>query len=295
MKTLTCFLTIFIFTTLLFAAEMEKEFKTTAGKELQVNLIHGGSITVEGWNENVVKVNARSGGRELDEDDVKMREHSGGVSISISPLNSDRGLELVIKVPQQYNLDLETMGGSISVTNVQGVIEGKTMGGSLFFDRLKGELQFTTMGGTVDMRDSEVDGNVKTMGGDIDFINVTGGIKSNTMGGDITMRNSQSGEKGKPSEVDISTMGGDILVDEAMQGVNAHTMGGEITIRKAGKYAKVKTMGGEIDIKEIDGRVEATTMGGDINVVMTGNPDKGERDVSLSSMGGSIDLTLPAG
>ncbi|MCD4693635.1 MAG: DUF4097 domain-containing protein, partial [Calditrichales bacterium] len=65
--------------------------------------------------------------------------------------------------------------------------------------------------------------------------------------------------------------------------------------KKAKKFIKAKTMGGDIQIDEIDGWVKATTMGGEITVVMTGDPDKGKRDVDISSMGGDIELTLPEG
>ena len=54
-------------------------------------------------------------------------------------------------------------------------------------------------------------------------------------------------------------------------------------------------MGGSISIDKIDGWVKATTMGGDVKVVMTGDPSQGKRDVEISSMGGDIRLTVPAG
>jgi len=54
-------------------------------------------------------------------------------------------------------------------------------------------------------------------------------------------------------------------------------------------------MGGEIKIDEIDGGVKATTMGGDVEVNMVGDPNEYDRDVVLSSMGGDIILTVPAG
>jgi DUF4097 and DUF4098 domain-containing protein YvlB len=90
-------------------------------------------------------------------------------------------------------------------------------------------------------------------------------------------------------------MGGEIEVDDAPGGADVSTMGGEIRIRSARKYIKAKTMGGEIKIDEIDGGVKATTMGGDVEVNMVGDPDKYDRDVVLSSMGGDIILTVPAG
>ncbi len=294
MKTLTSVLLLFTLIAFLAAGDLEREFKTSSGKELKVSLIHGGSINVDGWDKEAIQVTAKIRGREIDDDDIKFRQHGGGLDITVNPRYHSRGVELFIRVPEKYNLDLETMGGDISVSNVQGEIEGKTMGGDLDFKDIKGELQFTTMGGDITMKNSEVDGNAKTMGGDLEFINVHGDIRANTMGGDIMMHNTAS-FKGKPSELDLSTMGGEIEVDEALLGLKAETMGGDIKIGKAANFLKVKTMGGEISVKEIDGWVEATTMGGDVSIVMTGDADKGDRHVTLSSMGGEIDLTLPSG
>ncbi len=71
-------------------------------------------------------------------------------------------------------------------------------------------------------------------------------------------------------------------------------MGGGIKVNKAANYIDAETMGGSIDIKEIDGKVKATTMGGDVDVKMVGDPQKGDREVFLKSMGGDITLTVPA-
>ena len=54
-------------------------------------------------------------------------------------------------------------------------------------------------------------------------------------------------------------------------------------------------MGGSIIIREIDGWVDASTMGGSVEVNMVGDPDKGKRDVFISSKGGNIELTVPPG
>jgi DUF4097 and DUF4098 domain-containing protein YvlB len=116
------------------------------------------------------------------------------------------------------------------------------------------------------------------------------------MGGEVSYRNvKRQDERNDAREVKISTMGGEIEVDDAPGGADVSTMGGEIRIRSAKKYVKAKTMGGEIKIDKIDGGVKATTMGGDIEVDMVGDPDQYDRDVVLSSMGGDIYLTVPAG
>ena len=90
-------------------------------------------------------------------------------------------------------------------------------------------------------------------------------------------------------------MGGDLKIDEAMNGASLKTMGGDITVNRAENFVKAETMGGDIEIKSVDGWVKAKTMGGDVKVSMTGDPAIGNRDVTLTSMGGDITLTVPDG
>jgi DUF4097 and DUF4098 domain-containing protein YvlB len=116
------------------------------------------------------------------------------------------------------------------------------------------------------------------------------------MGGNVVYKNVKPRNgKSTGKVVHITTMGGSINVSDAPEGAEVHTMGGKIHIRSAKQFVSAKTMGGDIEIDDIDGWVKATTMGGNIEVTMTGDPDKGKRDVTLSSMGGDITLTVPGG
>jgi hypothetical protein len=274
---------------------LKQEFKMSPGKELTVDLSTGGSISITGWDKNLLLVEAIASGTDIENLKIDFDEHSGGMNIDVSPggWNRHGNVTLEIKVPQQFDLELETMGGEIEIDNIEGKIRGKTMGGDLQLENLQGKLEFTTMGGEVILKNSDLGGEVKTMGGDVLFEDVIGDIKGSTMGGDIVVRNVE--KKGNGSEVHISTMGGEIEVDSAPTGADVSTMGGDIHIRSAAKSVKAKTMGGDIDIDAIDGAVTATTMGGDVSITMTGNPGEGNRRVDLSSKGGEITLTVPAG
>ncbi len=197
-------------------------------------------------------------------------------------------------VPSKFNVSLETMGGPVSIKNVDGEISGQTMGGGLDLSNLKGNLKLKTMGGPINLYDSEVDGSVHTMGGPVSITNVKGDVKGTTNGGPVTLKNvtSKSG-KSTGNEVNISSMGGEINVDAAPNGANVKTLGGDITIKSAGKFVKAKTNGGSIDIENADASIEAKTNGGDINAEMVGEASKGNRDVNLKSNSGNITLTVP--
>lgn len=279
--------------------QIKKEIKTKPGDKLDIELTNGGDIEITGWDKNLVSIVANVRGNKDDYlMDVDERSSEIKVEISYEGRRNRNGgsVSVDIQVPFKYDLELETMGGDIILREIEGRISGETMGGEIELYNLKGNVNLTTMGGEINVEDCDLDGKVETMGGEISLRDVIGDLDASTMGGEVTYRNvKRRDERDDAREVKISTMGGEIAVDDAPGGANVSTMGGEIHIRSAEKYVKAKTMGGEINIDKIDGGVEATTMGGDINVRMVGDPDEYNRDVELSSMGGDIILTVPAG
>jgi DUF4097 and DUF4098 domain-containing protein YvlB len=282
-----------------FAGTFEKEFNISPGKKLSINLQTGGSIEVTGWNKNSVKVLVEYRGSKFDEEGVDFYQSSSGLDIDVSYGSyNEHGLDFIINVPEKFDVDIQTMGGDISIVKVEGRFSGQTMGGALNLSEVKGKVEMTTMGGDIELTKSDLDGNLSTMGGRVLFEDVVGDVNGSSMGGNVAYRNVKlrNGEwRAREKEVSITTMGGEINVDDAPMGAAVKTMGGNIDIKRAKLYVKATTMGGNIDIGEIDGWIKANTMGGDISAVMVGDPDKGERDVEISSMGGDIELTLPAG
>ena len=217
--------------------KLEKEFKSAPGKKLKVDLNSGGSVEIFGWDKDLVYVKLEGRQDYLDDYNVDIEERAYGISVNVRHVGYDHGngnLKLYVKVPNKFDLEIETMGGDVVIDGVEGEIEGETMGGELEFSNLKGQLDFTTMGGDIDLEDSDVDGELKTMGGEVQLKDVIGGIDASSMGGDIFYHNVKGrGSSGRESEVEISTMGGDIEVKSAPQGANVSTMGGEIKIGSA--------------------------------------------------------------
>jgi len=280
--------------------DLKREFPLEPGKLLDIDLKTGGTLSISGWEKPKVSVNVNLKKGDADDWDISFQQKSEGVfiesrlkstgySYNTSPIFS-------IRVPQKINLKLKTLGGDIIIRHIDGEIIGKTMGGKLKLSRLKGNIDMKTMGGEISLTDSNIDGKVKTMGGRVLLENITGDVSGNSMGGNVIYKNvkSRSG-KSTGRVVQISTLGGAINVSDAPYGANAHTMGGNIHIKSAKEFIKAKTMGGDITVDSIDGWIKATTMGGNISVTMTGNPEKGNRDVNLTSMGGEITLTVPDG
>jgi DUF4097 and DUF4098 domain-containing protein YvlB len=113
----------------------------------------------------------------------------------------------------------------------------------------------------------------------------SGAVSISKMGGGIDVQNA-------PHGANLSTMGGDIHVGDVASFAKVKTMGGSITIDHATGSVDATTMGGPISIGHVDGPIKATTMGGDITARMVGTSSD-RRDVEISSLGGTITLTLP--
>jgi len=279
---------------------IEQEFQISMGKTLLIDLETGGSIRISGWEKEIVSVSGTARGCNPEDCAFDVRESDASIEITsefLSRRNSQRArIDLDIHVPARFNLDIQTTGGTISIDNVEGKIDGTTMGGKLELNALKGNLSMGTMGGSITLTDSVVDGKVHTMGGRVLIQDVTGDLKGSSMGGTVEYLN----VKKKPGaaemkETKITTMGGDLNVSDAPSGADLETMGGDIHVSSAGDHVKATTMGGDIRIDEIDGWIDAHTMGGDVVAKMTGNPSQGKRDVNISSKGGDIEVTLPDG
>lgn len=112
-----------------------------------------------------------------------------------------------------------------------------------------------------------------------------GEVVVSKMGGEIDV-------KSAPHGANLSTMGGDIHLGDVGGAARAKTMGGVITIDHATGSVDASTMGGNITVGHGEGSIKASTMGGDITARMAGTSSS-ERDVELSSHGGTITLMVP--
>ena len=241
--------------------DFDKTFPTTAGKKLDIELKSGGAINIIGGQKNQVVVRARLHGPDSEDLDFNAEESNGIIRVTSEYVGGNHSnsasSDLDIEVPSRFDVNLRTMGGDVSINNVEGEISGETMGGELNLQALKGNIQLTTMGGEVMLENSTLDGSVKTMGGDVVIRNVSGSVKGSTMGGDVRYENADG--KGKPTgQVKINSMGGDLNVNDAPEGASLETMGGDIHVRSASKFIEASTMGGNIDLDSVDGWVDAS-------------------------------------
>lgn len=310
-----------------FADEIIKEFHVKKGQNFILDSPVGGEIQVKSWDKKVVKI--RISYEESFSDILQFDFNQDKTGILLKAKSGSRSLNqeygdiiYEILVPQEFNIDLITSGGSLEIAGIQGNIKGETSGGNIVLADLQGDLQLLTAGGHINLDNLIANGEVKTSGGNIIANNIEGELSLKTSGGNIQIDGAEfDGEvkthgghlsindvKGKidfrtsggyidlnNAQIDgeVRTNGGFITVENAPFGADVITAGGHIMIGSAKEYVQAATAGGDIEIKEVEGWVNANTSGGNIDVKVNGNLEKGKRDVELLSEGGNITLSVP--
>lgn len=274
------------------ATAQVRTFNASAGGTLVLQLEAGGTVTITG-GASEVRVEVNRSGR--DADDVSVSFDERGDRIFVTSEYESRGrhnarMTYDIRVPSRFNIDLQSTGGNVEISGVSGNFEGQTMGGGLSLRDLSGTADLQTMGGEINLRDSNLDGKLHTMGGNITLTNVDGSVEATTMGGNVTHQGTGSREKA----LKVHSMGGNVRIGDAPAGADLQTMGGDIRAGNVGAFLEAETMGGDIDVEAVNGWIDARTMGGNVTIAMTGGTS-GDRNVTITSMGGDIELRVPAG
>lgn len=175
--------------------------------------------------------------------------------------------EFVLEVPSNTGrVELETGGGNLTATGLEGALSAETGGGNLRLDALGGPVAVSSGGGNAEV------GSVRSA------------LAVSTGGGNIHV-----GMAGGP--LSISTGGGTVVVDTGNNVVVVNTGGGSIHVGHASGALKANTGGGNIEINEVGGAVTAETGGGGIHLGSARGPVRAETgggNLELWGVGGGI-------
>lgn len=168
-----------------------------------------------------------------------------------------------IRVPQRYDVNMQTENGDISVANVEGKVSAKT---------ISGELQFENIAGPIIGYTSK--GSVKLIGckGDVYLRTAQGNIEVNEHIGTL----------------DTMTSKGNLLQTNVLGHISAQTANGNIRLSRCKGRAEVETTDGNIEL-ETEGTVAAKTAKGAIDAKISGQL---QEDSVLDATGGSISVSL---
>ena len=284
---------------------IEKSF--SVGKNGTLNIESDlGAIKVGTWEKNEVFVSVKKRARrqkQLNRFEVQIEQNGNDIYVKGDNERGNRlQVEFLVNVPKEYNVDLNTGGGSIEVTDINGNVELDTSGGRISIGNVNGgNINAHTSGGSIDVGDVNGRVNVDTSGGSISIGNVNGGdVDAHTSGGSIKVSDVNGNLKVDTSggsihlgyitgTSSIHTSGGSISVAQGGRDLKAHTSGGSINIGPSNGDIKVNTSGGGINIGMIDGDVDADTSGGSIKV----EGSKGE--IYVKTSGGNLSVSSSGG
>lgn len=296
---------------------IQKSFKVRPGGELILDTDLG-SIEINTSKTNTLKVevireirSANSGRAEeiLRDFEISFRQDGNKVYVTgeyersgLGRLFSNIGryvrFHFDVSLPQEFNVDLKTSGGSISIDDLRGEVRSKTSGGSLSFDRIEGPVWGRTSGGSIKLLSCEGTADIETSGGSITIGEVTGDVVAHTSGGSIKV-----GEvKG---DVDVHTSGGGISVKEVRGAIKAKSSGGSVSAyisTQPESDCSLSTSGGSVTVylaDDIGVNVNARTSGGrvytDFPVTIKGDISKRSLNAKINDGGPELYLYTSGG
>jgi DUF4097 and DUF4098 domain-containing protein YvlB len=206
-----------------------------------------------------------------------------------------------VKVPANFNLNLDTAGGDISSHGLTGNVKVDTSGGDLTFAQIHGDIHADTSGGDISTKDCDGANDLDTSGGRIEVTGGHGRLNVDTSGGDVTVLNRVGDTKAHSS-------GGKLRLGHISGKLNAETSGGSVSAILPSPVAgdvRLETSGGSITLLAppnaaltIDAETSAGGVRSDLPISrlsadedsLKGTINGGGTQVVLRSSAGSIEI-----
>lgn len=233
----------------------DQSFSVASGGTLYIDS-DAGSIEVESHSLNTVDIQLLKRGENADEFEVSFEQDGNDIKVQGDKNSSWAGwgntslsIKYIVKVPEAYNLDLNTGGGSIGVEDIRGDIKAFTSGGSIDLGSIVGDVDVKTSGGSIRVEDVAGNLEARTSGGSVKASlskQVTDSAKLITSGGSIVARLTPS------MAVDLmaSTSGGQVRSEFDVDGtVKKNKIKG--SINGGGPELTLRTSGGSVSIKKL--------------------------------------------
>ncbi len=180
-----------------------------------------------------------------------------------SRLRTKLDARCAIVVPSEFDVSLDTSGGSISVANLTGDVRADTSGGGIRCENITGAVDADTSGGSITFLAVHGAAIADTSGGSITAESCVGKLSADTSGGSIRV----SRHRGN---VEADTSGGSITLEAIEGNVSGDTSGGSIRATLAiapTANCRLSTSGGGITVTLPAGAavaLDAATSGGHV-------------------------------
>jgi hypothetical protein len=299
--------------------QLNKKFTVQTGGKLVVDVDFGsiivspssnGDVNVDVWRkisrknkvdeEAFLRDNPISVSQQGDTVTVRSRRKSQSARHRFWVSSDNNEAKYVVTVPAQFNAQLKTSGGGISVRDLTGEVNANTSGGGVELMGIHGSLDGDTSGGDIRVTDCHCEIKTHTSGGGLTVTGASGSLNGGTSGGGITIKDFHG-----PARVETS--GGDLSFQGIVGNIEGSTSGGSIATILSSPLdgdVRLETSGGDVTARvaaDVAFDLDAETSGGTVNselpVTVTGKLDHarlkgavngGGKLVRLRTSGGSI-------
>lgn len=247
----------------------------------------GGSILVDVWDEERIRVQAEHSTRTFIEIDRRESEIRVESEARRGPANI---VDFRITVPRRFALELEAQYGDIVIEGSDGTVEAETLQGDVTILGGRGTVEVSATIGSIRVEGADGRIEIESSAADIHVLDSSGEIYAETAGGTIVLENVS------PRVVDVGSTGGRVHYDgtfepggtyffgahggsitivvpeNASASFNVATVHGSITSNLRGETEGMR--GGERHEFDIGGGgalVEAETYGGRIRLLRAGS------------------------
>jgi Putative adhesin len=211
---------------------------------------------------------------------------------------SGLNVRYLVSIPSEFNVDLKTSGGGISVGDLSGEVRVNTSGGGLQIGKIEGPVIGNTSGGGISLAGCNGKAEVRTSGGGITVGSGSGSITADTSGGPIEIGDFVG-------DVYARTSGGGISAESIEGSIDASTSGGSVNVALKGqpkRDCRLSTSGGGItvDLEEsmalnIDAEASGGGVTSDLPLTVQGRIEKGRLKGTLNGGGQALVVQTSGG
>lgn len=178
--------------------------------------------------------------------EVRLRRDGTRVRAEVNPPGG--GLRFRATVPKKFNLDVQSISASVTVTNIEGNVRAKTASGTINIADVRGDVEAEGAGSSLALRSATGRVWLKTAGGSLARGEAGGDAELETAGGSIKALITRGKLRAK-------TAGGSIKVGAAFGAVEAETAGGSVSasffVQPAGE-SRLRADGGSVEARVAD-------------------------------------------
>ena len=272
--------------TLAVGAHTDTTLAVSTGTTLELEN-YAGSIEVETWSRNAVRIEAEHGRRA----EVQVERGSGSLSISAeSHMGTPTSADFKLTVPAWMTLKLSGVYCDISVSGSHAALEAETVQGDVEVNGGEGHLSVQSVQGSVKVSNASGKIEVSSVNEGVVVDHVSGDLSAESVNGKVEVRDA------KLTSFEASTVNGTLIYDGTFER-NGHY---EMSTHNGSVYVAIPA--------NADLNVEATTYAGSFESTFPVEKDRestkknhrytlrlgsGSADLSIESFQGSIVLHRP--